>query len=127
MEQQAIESVLTGIGMGGGGASAVALYFIKRYLKQNDDKHDESEKHQKSLTEKLADINTKLAVISARIGEVMNIRDDVKENSRDLAVMKNDLAHAQKDIDKGMAATRDRFKRTDRDIETLKKLKSVGD
>ena len=143
------EMIAAGVlGLGGGSVSVgwVAKLLITRYIKENDTRHNQAGKAigklgeaQRSvykelgnaqnliyqeLSSKLSEIVTDIAVIKSRMGEVMNVRDDVKENSRAVAIALERITQNAEDIDHGFASVRKQLMRTEDKISELQKTGS---
>lgn len=111
----------------------IAKVLISRFIKENDSKHritaeamrsisKSYEKQNIAVAEKLSRLDTSLEIIKARMGEVMNVREDVITQGRELAVLQTEVKAAQKDIDEGFQATRKRTSELDKEITGLHKI-----
>lgn len=135
---EGLDSLLaTGVGVGGGSITVgwVAKTLITRYLKENDKKHEQATREiakarqvQRqafdAFSDKLSSIKTDIAVIKSRMGEVINVRDDVKENSRDVAVALERIEQNAEDIDEGFASLRKAQRRIVEQLDEIKDKKA---
>ncbi len=128
----------TGLGVGGGSLTVgwIAKLLIKRFLAENDNKHALAAKSIESLakahrqsyqliSEKLSKITTDIEVVKTRMGEVMNVRDDVKLNSQNTAIALERIAANAEDIDAGFASIREQLKETKKQLSDIRNLKQA--
>ena len=142
MDAPSAETLITtavgvgGVGTGGLSVGWIAKILIERYIKNNDKKHELSSKAISTLADaqkksnaiisnKLEKITVDLEVIKARMGEVMSTRDDVKVNTKDVAIALERIKGNAEDIDKGFASVRDQLKHARQELSDIKRLKPV--
>lgn len=112
-----VAGVVTGVAGGSVAVGWVTRLLIKRFIQENDSKHalaakaiqsiaDAQSKAYRRISEKLNQITVDIEVIKTRMGEVINIRDDVKANSKDVAIALERIVANAEDIDAGFSSVR---------------------
>ena len=140
MEMPGLDTVLNNLlGVGGGAVTVgwLAKILIKKFIADNDEKHETATKAIESMkaaqkkayqnhSDKLTILMTDLAVIKSRMGEVMTLHDDTRQNGKDIAVALEKIENNGKDINRGFTAHRNQIFHMDQEITGLK-LKLSGE
>jgi len=135
MDLSSIETIVSaGVGVGGGSITVgwIAKLLIERLIKENDQRHiraseainkmvKDYQRQNSDVISKLGKMTTDIEVIKARIGEVMNIRGDVIDNTKALTLVKERVENAKIDINQGLAGTRQRFSKVEDDISDIQR------
>jgi len=135
MDLSSIETLVSaGVGVGGGSVTVgwIAKLLIQRLIKENDQRHiraseainkmvKDYQRQNSDVISKLGKMTTDIEVIKARIGEVMNIRGDVIDNTKALTLVKERVENAKIDINQGLAGTRQRFSKVEDDISDIQR------
>jgi len=118
---------------GAGFVGWIAKLLIGRFLRENDNKHllameaiqkvaDRQYKSHRALSDKLSDLKTDTEVVKTRIGEVLNIRSDVIDQGKEVAIMAKQIENLSHDFDEETTGTKHRFDIMDREITAIKQL-----
>lgn len=135
MDLTTIETIVSaGVGVGGGSITVgwIAKLLIQRLIKENDQRHvraaeainkmvKDYQRQNSDVISKLGKMTTDIEVIKARIGEVMNIRGDVIDNTKALTLVKERVENAKIDINQGLASNRQRFSKVEDDISDIQR------
>ena len=139
MDLPSLESMISiGAGVGGGSLTVgwIAKMLISRFIQENDRKHnyaakaikalaDSHEKAYDKIASNLSTMNTDIAVIKARIGEVMAVQEEVKQNGRDVAIALERIGSNSDDIDAGFSSMREQLATTRQELSDIKRLKPL--
>ena len=109
MDAQTI--IAAGTGLAGGSVSVgwIAKILISRYISRRDKLDDDFSLSLKEISKQLSSLETSQRVIEARIAETINIRKDVQDNGKILAVHEEKIQRNSKDISDGFCSVRQRF------------------
>lgn len=130
-------ATLFGIGGGSFIASWIIRVFIKKFLDDNEEKHKKSEQslqkinesHKKayqSISDKMSKLLVDIEVIKTRIGEVMSLKEDVQENSKNVVIALERIKNNTDDIDNGFNSIRKELNINRNEMSDLKRAKMGG-